>query len=80
MPKDISAAASPAWAMIRVGCCSAVTTLPDPSVNDQGPELAAGSAVSVVVPQAASRMLIAAPTRIARAARLMKVAPFRVVR
>jgi hypothetical protein len=71
MPNDISAAASPACAMIRVGVCSAVTTWPDPSVNDHGPDDSAGaSGGGAAEPQPASATLATAAARTERQARM----------
>src|SRR5262245_7056137 len=75
MPKEISAAASPACAMIRVGVLSALTTLPDPSVNDQGPAASAVSPVEASEPQPLSTTLRAARARTGRHARIVGV-PF----
>src|SRR5688500_15934829 len=74
MPNDINAAASPACAMIRVGGFSAVITLPEPSVNDQGPdEVAAAPGESPdESPQPASATLSAVTARTVRHARIYR--------
>ena len=65
MPKDISAAASPACAMIRVGRLSSSTVFPEPSTNFHGP-VEPLPASSVADPQAVNTSAALSMTRVRR--------------